>query len=88
MATVTFVMGATASGKTYFINNSFADKDVDIHNVYDYQQRAFDEAGFGDMAPFGASFRCLLKANEMHLEAIIESVKAGRDVVVEEGYPI
>lgn len=86
MATVTFVMGATASGKTYFINNSFADKDVDIHNVYDYQQRAYDEAGFGDMVPFGASFRCLLKANEMHLEAIIESVKAGRDVVVEQTF--
>ncbi|MCI9637599.1 MAG: hypothetical protein HFG77_14615, partial [Hungatella sp.] len=47
MRTVTFVIGATASGKTYFINTNYSDKDVDILNVYDYQQRAYEEAGFG-----------------------------------------
>ena len=80
MRTVTFVIGATASGKTYFINTNYSDKDVDILNVYDYQQRAYEEAGFG------ASFRCLLKAQDMLLEDIIKKLQAGRDVVVEQTF--
>lgn len=35
--TITFVIGATASGKTYFIDRNYRGKDVDILNVYDYQ---------------------------------------------------
>lgn len=84
MQTVTFVIGAAASGKTYFINTNYSDKDVDILNVYDYQQRAYKEAGFGDSIPFGAGFRCLLKAQDMLLEDIIGRLQAGRDVVVEQ----
>jgi hypothetical protein len=84
--TVTFVIGATASGKTYFINTNYSDKDVDILNVYDYQQRAYEEAGFGSSIPFGASFRCLLKAQDMLLEDIIKKLQAGRDVVVEQTF--
>lgn len=35
--TVTFVIGATASGKTTFINNHFSDnQNTMILNVYDY----------------------------------------------------
>ncbi len=86
MRTVTFVIGATASGKTYFINTNYSDKDVDILNVYDYQQRAYGEAGFGSSIPFGASFRCLLKAQDMLLEDIIKKLQAGRDVVVEQTF--
>ncbi|MCI9501857.1 MAG: ATP-binding protein [Hungatella sp.] len=86
MRTVTFVIGATASGKTYFINTNYSDKDVDILNVYDYQQRAYEEAGFGGSIPFGASFRCLLKAQDMLLEDIIKKLQAGRDVVVEQTF--
>ena len=86
MRTVTFVIGATASGKTYFINTNYSDKDVDILNVYDYQQRAYEEAGFGSSIPFGASFRCLLKAQDMLLEDIIKKLQAGRDVVVEQTF--
>ena len=56
MQKVIFVMGATATGKTYFIDTHYSDKDVDILNVYDYQQRAYDEAGFKDAIPFGAQF--------------------------------
>ena len=41
-------MGATATGKTYFIDTYYSDKDIDKLNVYDYQQRAYDEAGGGD----------------------------------------
>lgn len=86
MQKVIFVMGATATGKTYFIDTHYSDKDVDILNVYDYQQRAYDEAGFGDWVPFGAEFRCLMKANNMLLEDIIEKLKQGRDVVVEQTF--
>ncbi len=86
MQTVVFVIGATASGKTYFINRKYSDKDVDILNVYDYQQRAYDEAGFGDSVSFGAGFRCLLKAQDMLLEDIISRLQEGRDVVVEQTF--
>ena len=40
MPKVSFVMGATASGKTYFINHYFGGKDVDVLNIFDYQQEA------------------------------------------------
>jgi hypothetical protein len=86
MQKTVFVIGATASGKTYFINENYADKDVDILNVYDYQQRAYDEAGFGDTVPFGAHFRCLFRAQDMLLEDIISRLQAGRNVVVEQTF--
>lgn len=86
MQKVIFVMGATATGKTHFIGTHYADKDVDILNVYDYQQRAYDEAGFKNNIPYGAEFRCLLKANNMLLEDILEKVKQGRSVVVEQTF--
>ena len=38
-----FVIGATATGKNYFIDQNYKDKDVDILNVYDYQQRVYNE---------------------------------------------
>ena len=86
MPKVTFVIGATATGKTYFITQQFAGKDVDILNVYDYQEKAYDEAGYGDRIPFGAQRRCLYKANQMHLNDIIESLLNGRDVVAEQTF--
>lgn len=86
MQTVTFVIGATASGKTYFINMNYSGRDVDILNIYDYQQRAYQEAGFGDSIPFGARFRCLMRAQDMLLEDIVERMSVGRDVVVEQTF--
>lgn len=86
MRKVIFVMGAIATGKTYFINTYYRDKDVDVLNVYDYQQRAYDEAGFGYSIPFGAEFRCLMTANNMLLADIIEKLKQGKNVVVEQTF--
>lgn len=86
MPKVSFVIGATASGKTHFIEHFFADKDVDVLNVFDYQQKAYKEAGFGEMMPMGVQFRCLMKANGMLLNDIIEKLKYGRDVVVEQTF--
>lgn len=83
--TVTFVIGATASGKTTFIKNHFSDnRDTVILNVYDYQQAAYKEAGFGKHIPFGQEFKCLYKANENLLIDIIKTLQEGKDVVVEQ----
>lgn len=86
MQKVIFVMGATASGKTHFINHYFAGKDVAVLNIFDYQQKAYEEAGFGKMIPMGVQIRCLMKANDMLLNDIIEKLKQGRDVVVEQTF--
>ena len=82
MQNLKFIIGATATGKSYFINSNYTDQNVEILNVYDYQMRAYDEAGFGDVIPFGAQFQCLMKANNMLLEDIIEKLKTGKNVVV------
>lgn len=86
MQKLIFVIGATATGKTYFIDQNYRDKDVDILNVYDYQQRAYDEAGFGEWIPFGAEYRCLMKANNMLLDDIMEKLSQGRNLVVEQTF--
>lgn len=79
-------MGATAVGKTHFINTHYSDLDVDILNVYDYQLRAYDEAGVGEAVPVHAQFRCLMNANNMLLADIVEKVRQGRNVVVEQTF--
>lgn len=86
MPKVTFVIGATATGKTYFIQQNYQGKEIDILNVYDYQQRTYKEEGFGDAIPFGARFRCLMRANMMLLEDIVEKLTQGLDVVVEQTF--
>lgn len=86
MRKVTFVIGAPASGKTYFIDHHFTDTDVDVLNVYDYQLQSYDEAGYDkekSAIPYDIELRCLLKANEKLLHDIIEKLKSGRDVVFE-----
>lgn len=82
MRNVIFVIGATATGKTYFINEHFKDKD--ILNVYDHQQKAYDEAGYGESIPLSANFRCLYNANDALLKDIMKQLKSGQDVVVEQ----
>lgn len=86
MPKISFVMGATASGKTHFIEHFFAEKNVDVLNVFDYQQKAYKEAGFEKMIPLGIQFRCLMKANDRLLSDIIEKLKCGRDVVAEQTF--
>ncbi len=86
MQKLTFVIGATATGKTYFINHHFADGKASVLDIYDYQQKAYGEAGFKDAIPFSVQFRCLKKANDMHLHDIIEELKKGHDVVAEQTF--
>lgn len=86
MRKLTFVIGGIGTGKTHFIKEHFGNQDVDILNVYDYQQRAYDEAGFKDVIPVHEQYRCLAKANEMHLHDIVEHLDQGRDVVAEQTF--
>jgi hypothetical protein len=51
MPRVSFVIGAAASGKTYYIDHSFTGGDVEILNIYDYQQKAYEESGYKQMMP-------------------------------------
>lgn len=83
--TVTFVIGATASGKTTFIQNYFSNnRNTVILNVYDYQQAAYKEAGFSKNIPLGQEFKCLYKANENLLVDIIRALQENKNVVVEQ----
>lgn len=86
MPKLTLVIGANATGKTYFIEQHYADKGMDILDIYDYQQRAYDEAGFKDGIPFGAQFQCLMRANEQLLSDICERLSQGKDVVAEQTF--
>ena len=64
----------------------FADHEgVSWLNVWDYQDRAYKEAGYLESIPFGASFRCLMKANNELLQDMIEKMKDG-DVVIEQTF--
>lgn len=73
--TVTFVIGATASGKTTFIQKYFSDnRNTVFLNVYDYQQAAYKEAGFGKQVPLGQEYKYLYKANENLLVDIIKAL--------------
>lgn len=82
--TVAFVIGANATGKTTFIKNNFSDNDAVILNVYNYQQKVYKDAGFGGRVPFSKEFECLYQANENLLVDIIDNLKQGKDVVVEQ----
>ena len=83
--TVAFVIGATASGKTTFIKKKFPNnEDTVFLNVYDYQQDAYKEAGFGEKISFKEEFKCLYKANENLLSDIIDVLKQGKNVVAEQ----
>ena len=75
MSTVSFVMGPTASGKTYFINQNFFVKDVVILNIFDYQKKAFEASGFNKSMPIQIQFRCLMNANDSLLTDIIDKLK-------------
>ena len=53
-------------------------------DVLDYQQRAYDEANIKDSFSVDLVFRSLLRAQNDLLDDIIERLRSGRDVVVEQ----
>lgn len=86
MPKLTFVIGPNCAGKSWYIHQKFDKQDIDILDVYDYQQRAYDEAGFGKHIPFRGQYRCLMRANTLLLADILERLTAERDVVVEQTF--
>lgn len=80
---VSFIIGANATGKTHFIKEHYSDKEVACLNVYDYQEKAYQEAGIGGRYLNSESRKCLYNANLMLLSDIIELLQQGRSVVVE-----
>lgn len=80
---IIFVIGATATGKSTFIREKFADAPVSILNVYDYQQQAYANAGFEKQVPLGMEFKCLYEANKNLLTDIQSNLQQGKTVVVE-----
>ena len=85
MQKLTFVIGANAAGKTYFIEHHLASEKV-VLNIYDYQQKVYDEHGNKERITFEEQFRCLKKANEKHLHDIINELKQGNDVIAEQTF--
>lgn len=86
MQKLTFVIGANAAGKTYFIEHHLANEKAVALNIYDYQQKVYDEHGNKEMITFEEQFRCLKKANEKHLHDIINELKQGNDVIAEQTF--
>ena len=80
---VTFIIGANATGKSYFIKEHYSDKEVACLNVYDYQEKAYQEAEIGGRYLNSESRKCLYNANLMLMSDIIELLQQGRSVVVE-----
>ena len=85
---ISFVIGSAASGKTNFIEHHFSESEASVLNIYDYQHKAYDEAGYGRIlsVPRDVEFRILKKANDMHLHDIIEQLKQGKEVVAEQTF--
>lgn len=88
MSKVIFVIGANATGKSYFIKERYNKQNIIILDVFDYQQRAYDAEGYGenDAISFYARYRCLMFVNLQLLSDILKNVKNGQDVVVEQTF--
>ena len=86
MQKLTFVIGANAAGKTYFIEHHLASEKAVVLNIYDYQQKVYDEHGNKELITFEEQFRCLKKANEKHLHDIINELKQGNNVIAEQTF--
>lgn len=84
MKKIIFIIGAPATGKSYFIKKKYGQQNFEILNVYDYQQRVYDENGIGNHISFEMHFKCLLQANELLLEDIVKNLNNGKDIVVEQ----
>ena len=80
---VSFVIGANATGKSYFIQKHFSDKDIEYLNIYDYQESAYKDAGIDCRFHSSKYQNCLYDANLTLLTDIIEFLQKGRSVVVE-----
>ncbi len=79
---VIFVIGANCTGKSRFIERNFMGPGYTILNVYDYQKRVEEEERFRDRS----SFEQLFQANELLKADIVDLVRRGQNVVVEQTF--
>jgi len=79
---VIFVIGANATGKSRFIERNFTGCGYTVLNVYDYQKRIKEDKRFQGRSPFEQLFQ----ANEMLKADIVDLVRRGQDVVVEQTF--
>lgn len=86
MPEVTFVIGPVATGKSHFIGQLLQREQMEWLDVYEYQQRVYQEEGYPNFVPFWEERRCLAKANALLLEDILENLDAGYDVIVEQTF--
>ena len=80
---VKIVIGANASGKSYYIENNEEFNGYTKLNVYDFQQQVQEEARNKEAISSRETYKILYEANERLTRAVVEAVKAGQDVVVE-----
>lgn len=86
MPEVTFVIGPVATGKSHFIGQMLQREQLEWLDVYEYQQRVYQEEGYQNFVPFWDERHCLAKANALLLEDILENLDAGYDVIVEQTF--
>lgn len=79
---VIFVIGANSTGKTHFIERNFKDPGYTVLNIYDYQQRMRKDDGLRG----SSEWERLFQANELLKEDIVDLVRQGKDVVVEQTF--
>jgi len=79
---VIFVIGANCTGKSRFIEQNFAGCGYTVLNVCDYQQRTKEDERF--QCSFSEEY--LYEANELLKADIVDLVRRGQDVVVEQTF--
>lgn len=77
------VAGATATGKSHFIERQFSDGTYEILDALDYQRRIFKENSYKGAVPLRLHRRLLLMADQQLLGDVIAKLCQGKNVVVE-----
>lgn len=79
---VIVVIGANFTGKSFFIERAFKESGYTILNVRNYQLRTEREKEFQWLSPRGQIYQ----ANELLKSDVVELVRQGKDVVVEQTF--
>lgn len=79
---VIFVIGGNSTGKSHFIRQNFKDSEYTVLDVYDCQQRIREDKRFHGLSEWEKMFQ----ANELLKTDIVNLVRQGKDVVVEQTF--
>ncbi len=82
MRRLIIVMGVSGAGKTHFVREHFPQW-APHFEISSYQQRLIAEAGNPESMDFLSYYNLLAEANEDILQAVIQALQAGEDVVME-----